>query len=148
MSNKPRAQVYIDKDGRTVLDDPDALAMIRAIEKHNCKLTLETQRDRVEHFKNRAKQLGTNPDTVVIVLVNVDDVHGKILAEALMPGHEWQLYRDRGEVPFARGLAGRTGVQEFLALFDTDAAEKLQVINGLAVVVVDRGTAEVFEANT
>src|SRR6185436_4774477 len=47
----------------------------------------------------------------VVVLLNVDDVHGGPIADMLMPGHNWQEIRDRGEVPFARGLAMRSGIQ-------------------------------------
>ena len=61
-----------------------------------------------------------------------------------MPGHDWQSYRDRGETPFARGLAGREGVRSFLEMIDREAMEKLRSFDGLAVVVVDHGVAEVF----
>jgi hypothetical protein len=91
------------------------------------------------------KALGKSPQDVVIVLINADDVHGRHLADILMPGHNWQEYRDRGEVPFARGLAARDGIEEALAVIDQDAALKLKKQRGISVVVVDYGTAEVFE---
>ena len=75
--------------------------------------------------------------------MTVDDQNGAQLASVLMSGHDWQQYRDRGEVPFARGLASREGVQDFLGSVDEQAAEKLQSFQGLAVVVVDHGVAEV-----
>jgi len=63
-----------------------------------------------------------------------------------MPCHNWQEIRDRGEVPFARGLAVRDGIQEALGAFDKDAAKKLEDMTEIAVVVVDHGVAEVFAA--
>jgi len=138
--------VVREADGQLVLDDPVAVAVISAVEKHNCRNTLEMNADRVEHFKRRLKELGMTPDQAVIVLLNVDDVHGGPLAEILMPGHNWQEIRDQGEVPFARGLAAREGIQDILANFDADAATKLRGMTGVAVVVVDRGVAEVFAA--
>jgi len=92
------------------------------------------------------KDGGRSPSSVVIVLINVDDVHGGPIAEALMPGHDWQEYRDRGELPVARGLAGREGIEAVLADFDKEAAVKLKVTKGIAVVVVDHGVAEIFGA--
>lgn len=141
----PRAVVR-EVDGQLVLDDPDAVAVIQVVAKHNCKSTLKINADRVEHFKNRITELGRTADQVVIVLLNVDDVHGGLLADVLMPGHNWQEYRDRGEVPFARGLAMRDWIQEALGTFDGDAATKLQGMTEVAVVVVDHGIAEVFPA--
>ena len=133
-------------NGQLVLDDPVAVTMIHAVEKHNCRNTLELNADRVAHFKCRLTERGMTPDQAVIVLLNVDDVHGGPLADILMPGHDWQEIRDRGEIPFARGLAMRDGIQEALGAFDKDAATKLQGMSEVAVVVVDHGVVEVFVA--
>ena len=145
MDEKLRAVVR-EIDGQFVLDDPDAVAVIHAVEKHNCRNTLKLNVDRVAHFKNRIMKRGLTASDVVIVLLNVDDVHGGPLADILMPGYNWQEIRDRGEVPFARGLAGREGIHEALNTFDQEAGKKLQNMTEVAVVVVDHGVAEVFPA--
>ena len=132
--------------GQLVLDDPDAVAVIHAVEKHNCRNTFELNADRVVHFKNRLAERGMTADQAVIVLLNVDDVHGGPLADVLMPGYNWQEIRDKGEVPFARGLAMRDGIQGALGTFDKEAAKKLKGMTDVAVVVVDHGVAEVFAA--
>lgn len=138
--------VVREVNGQLVLDDPVALAVIGTVGKHNCKNTLDLNADRVVHFKRRMMERGMTPAQAVIVLLNVDDPHGGPLAEVLMPGHNWQEIRDKGEVPFARGLAMREGIQRVLGDFDTDAALKLQSMTEVAVVVVDYGVAEVFAA--
>ena len=120
--------------------------MIAVIGKANCKNILDLNADRVEHFKRRLADRDMTPAQAVIVLLNVDDVHGGPLADVLMPGYNWQEIRDKGEVPFARGLAMRDSIQEALGVFDKDAATKLQGMADLAVVVVDHGVAEVFAA--
>jgi hypothetical protein len=133
-------------DGQLVLDDPDAVAVIKAVEKHNCRLTLEAHAERVAYFKRRAIAKGV--DDVVIVLLNVDDAVGKEIAEMLMPGQDamWQTLRDSGQVPFARGLAKREGIQSVVSDLDAEAGEKLLAMKGqVAVVVVDHGVVEVFE---
>ena len=132
--------------GQLVLDDPAAVTIVNAVEKHNCRNTLELNADRVVHFKRRVVERGLTAANAVIVLLNVDDVHGGPLAEILMPGFNWQEIRDRGEIPFARGLAVREGIQEALQLFDKEAADKLRKMTDLAVVVMDHGVAEVFSA--
>lgn len=139
--------VRTDEDGNIVLDDPSARGMIEAVSKHNCKATFEAQLDRVDHFVRRMEQRGDDPNQICIVLINVDDPHGRPMAELLMPGFNWQEIRDRGEVPFARGLAGRTGIQDILSTFDIEAAVKLsEMKDQIAVVVVDHGHAATFEA--
>ncbi len=133
-------------DGQLVLDDSAAFAMFQAVGKHNCQNTLNLQLDRVAHFKERAAIRGLTAEEVVITLINVDDPHGAPLAEMLMPNHNWQVYRDANEVPFARGLSEREGIQLVLETFDPQAAEKLKNMIELAVVVVDHGVAEIYPA--
>jgi len=141
--DKPRATIR-EIDGQLVLDDPDALAVVQAVGKHNCKGTFEMNKERVTHFAKRIEEKGLSPADIVIVILNVDDTHGGPIADMLMPGHNWQEFRDRGETPFARGLAEREGIQGILGEFDKDAAEELAGIEGVAVVVVDHMVAEVF----
>lgn len=143
---EPQGAVVREVNGQPVLDDPVAVAVIHAVEKYNCRNTLVINAERVEYFKRRLTERGMTPDQAVIVLLNVDDVHGGPLADILMPGHNLQEIRDRGEVPFARGLAMREGIQHALGAFDKDAALKLQSMTDVAVVVVDHGVAEVFAA--
>ena len=47
--------------------------------------------------------LRLSPSEVAMVVIDVDDASWTPLAEKLMPGHDWQQYRDREEVPVARG---------------------------------------------
>ena len=144
--NKPI--VRTDDQGNTVLDDPTAMGMIDAVSRHNCRLVYEAQLDRVDHFVRRMEQRGDDPKDVVIVLVNVDDPNGRIVGDALMPGFDWQAIRDRGEIPFARGLAGRAGIQDMLAAFDLPGSIKLSeaTTKHPVCVVVDHGFSEVIEA--
>lgn len=138
------AHLERDEHGELVLIDPDAVAMARAVEKHNCKLTFEMHGDRIAHYARRTIDRGDNAADVLIVVANVDDRYGSVLADALMPGADWSEFRERGETPFALGLAGRPGVQDFLDRIDEAAGKKLQHHAGVAVVVVDRGVAEIF----
>jgi hypothetical protein len=144
MNEEPRATVR-NIDGQIVLDDPDGLALMKAVEKHNCRNTLLAQAERVEHFARLAAEMGRSD--LVIVLLNVNDREASVLANALMPGANWQQYIDRGEIPCARGLAERAGVVGFLvAIDDQETASKLEAMTELAVLVMDRGVAEVFLA--
>jgi hypothetical protein len=153
MSEEPTARIVGElPDGTVLMEDPAADGMIAAVETHNriinkknCGRTLIEQCDRVQHFVNRIKERGDDPRDVVITLIRVDDPHGGPLADALMPGMNWQLFRDRGEAPYARGLAGREFIQDALELFDPEAAKKLRLMH-IACVVIDHGVAEVFEA--
>lgn len=136
--------VVRDIDGQLVLDDPEALAVIRVMAKRSCRSTLDLNMDRVEHFKVRMTELGKTSDDVVIVVLNVDDIYGGQLAEVLMPGFNWQEIRDQGEIPFARGLAEREGVQFMVKQFDYEAAAKSWNTAEATALVVDHGVAEVY----
>lgn len=116
----------------------------RMMAKFNCCGTFNLYAVRVAHLKRRLTESGMTAAEAVIVIINVNDPYGGPLADALMPGHNWQPCRDRGEVPYACGLAGREGIQGVLEHLDVEAAAKLRTMDGIAVVVVDHGVAEVF----
>ncbi len=61
-----------------------------------------------------------------------------------MPGHDWQQYRDKGETPFARGLAMKEGMVEMIAAFDKEAAEKIKQMKEIPVIVMDYNVVEIF----
>jgi len=132
---------------RAVIAVAIAVPPSRADRKMNCQKTLEMNADRVQHFKKRITELGLTVEESLIVILNVDDEHGGPLADVFMPNQNWQVFRDRGEVPFARGLVRREGIDEALEFFDKEAAYKLRAMADKAVVVVvDFGVAEVFPA--
>lgn len=146
--DKKMPQAYVTEiEGSIVLVDPIAVEMIRAVAKSNCKNTYQMNEERILHFKNRIQELQKSPKEVVIVVINVDDKNGEPIAEALMPGFDWQEIRNSGEIPFARGLAMKEGMHGALEIFDFEAAEALSIMNDdeIAVVVVDHGVAEIFK---
>lgn len=131
-------------DGKIVLEDPIVVAIIQVNGKACCKETFDLNADRIEHFKNRITEKGLDSKDVVIVVINVDDPHGGPIADALMPNFNWQEIRDRDEIPFARGIAMREGIEKIINGFDKAASKKLKKTTGVAVVVVDHGVAEIF----
>lgn len=152
-------QAYVEsKDGQLILHDPAAEGVMmavaahnRAVGKENCRLVYEDpeQQERIKHFANRIAERGLDPNEVVIVLISVDDVHGRPLADHLMPGMDqtWQGFRDKGQKPFARGIVIRKEMEETLSYIDKVAGERLKSFDGIAVVVVDSGTGDVFSVN-
>lgn len=145
MAEEVRARVEMI-DGAPHLIDPDAAAVARVVAKFNCRHAFDANEDRIGHFRQRMLDLGRTPDDVVVMICNMDDPVGEAVGDALMPGFDWAAIRARGEVPFARGLAGRGGVQGMLDAVDPEAAKKLREHAALAVVVVDCGVGEVFSA--
>ncbi len=138
-------QAYVDViDGKIVLIDPIGYALVQAVNKSNCENTYLAQIDRMQHFKNRIAEKQLDPKSVVITLINVDSLYGTEIAEALMPGHDWQQYRNRGETPFARGLAMKDGMVDMVATFDKEAAEKITNMQEVPVIVIDHNVVEIF----
>jgi len=115
---------------------------------NNCQDIFNINTERVAHFRERARVLNKSSDEVVIVILCVDDRLGGPIADSLMPGYDWQKIRDSNDIPYARGLAGRDGIQGVLASIPETlkAADRLRNHKGkdVAVVVVDFNTAEVF----
>lgn len=133
-------------DEPIAFDDGSSLAGAVAVAKYNCRGLLIVNAARVQHFVRRIAELGRSPADTAIVVINVDDPHGAIAAEALMPGHDWNAYRARGETPIGRGLVERPGIQEMLDAIDPAAALKFAAAE-VPVLVVDQGVVEVFEAS-
>jgi hypothetical protein len=101
MESKKTVQVYVFDLGATG-------------NKLNCVHTFNANSERIQHFKRRISEKNLKPEDVAIVVINVDDPHGGPIADILMPNHNWQQYRDQGEVPCARGLVMRQGMQKIL----------------------------------
>jgi hypothetical protein len=148
MNDSPTATVKTDAAGNLYLDDPQAVAFVQAVAKHNCRNTFQIQRDRVEHFKARIHALGKKASEVVIVLINVDAPYGKPIADLLMPGQDWQAIRGQGQVPFARGLASRDGMEDIVTEIDPELGARMKAkAADFVVVVIDHGVIQVFKAD-
>lgn len=137
-----------DRDG-VVIPDPEAV--ITEDELARCQSAMDFFSGNAEHikrFKQKAEELGRSGQDTVITLINVDDPCGAILADVLMPGHDWQRYRDAGEIPVARGLAGKDGIPDFLeeAGYPSAASDLLHT-DDLMVVVLDAGIALVLNVD-
>lgn len=132
-----------------ITPDPEAEATEKDLGQTQAAMDFFTANaERIKHFKKRAVELGRSGRDTVVTLINVDDPKGSILADALMPGHNWQQYRDAGEVPVARGLATKEGVREFLEVAGYDvAARELSETDVLSVVVLDAQVALVLDVD-
>lgn len=147
MEQEPRAQVK-EIDGQLVLDDPEGLAVLTAVGKHNCRATFDANAERVAHFVQRSSLRAPGEQPCVMVILNVDNSLAGELADVLMPGTDWQAFRAEGQIPFARGLAAREGIQKVIDEFDGAASAKLRAITDvLPVVVMDHNVIEVFRAD-
>ena len=81
----------------------------------------------VEYFTRLAAKYyaqGKDPNTYTLLCINVDDPWWTGLAEDLMPDENWQPYRDRGELPLARG-AVTSDINAFIAEVCPDVAPLL-----------------------
>lgn len=92
-------------------------------------------------------ELGKNPEDIVMVAIHVDDPEWTFVADALMPGCDWQPLRDRGEKPIARGSAMADGICEMLSELVPDLAETIAAgppDRHLFAFVMDGGGASVY----
>lgn len=145
--DQPTATVYRLPTGEIVLNDPVAVSIWQVLTDPDRKDAYEQSKDRVGHFVKRMEELGKSPELTVIVLLQVDDTVGGMLADALMPGHNWNEIRGRGEEPYARGLASREPIRRILETVYPDAAQILaKNMNKTCVVMVSYSSATIFDA--
>jgi len=131
-------------NGEIVLDNPSALIQMRALKKKKCLGTLKENIERVNDFILQMKSPLISSEEVCIIIISADDCNGKDVVEALMPNHDWQPYRDKGQIPYARGIVNRQGIESVLNIIDKGAAKKLQDLSGIAIVIIDHESTEVF----
>lgn len=139
---------YVTKiNDELVLVDQQACEIIKVINRENCRKTYDLNLDRINHFKQRFIDRQDNPEDVCVVIINVDDCYGKEISDILMPNVNWQEFRDRDEVPFARGLASKPFVIAYIDeyIMNSNAAKMLNDMQTLAVVVIDSQNVEIFE---
>lgn len=109
-----------------------------------CVAFLMDQLDRVWYFDERMRQRNLTFEDCVIVILDVDDIHGGPLANELMPGHNWQQIRDSGQTPIARGLAGREGIQEVVDSISKRVGDAMRELHETVVVIMTAGKVGVF----
>jgi hypothetical protein len=102
VADRPRAKVVTGPNGELVLDDPDGLAVMQAVRRYNM---YHGQRDGLSRLEARARQKQAETGLrFAVICINMDDPVWSGLGEHLMPGHDWDQYRKRGEMPFALGV--------------------------------------------
>lgn len=110
---KPKPPYVEMRDGECVLVDPLAAAVAGTVERMNF---FEQNADATARLVNRAKEKSVSGEEFVVVLIDVDDPDWCALADTLMPGHDWNQYRKRGEKPVARGVVPRSLVTDIAKL--------------------------------
>lgn len=70
--------------------------------------------ERLGQLAHRALSRGLGPQDFVIVCIDMDDPSWCDVGEHLMPGHDWDAYRVRGERPIARGSVMK-GFSDYIA---------------------------------
>jgi hypothetical protein len=119
MTKKTRAQAQkfskVPKDAREVYcndkGEPIAFCPKDSIglgDLHRAQL-YGLNKERLAELLERAKVKGAD---FCAICIDVDDPAWTTLVDVLMPGHDWDAYRKRGETPVARGVVPRGIVEE------------------------------------
>jgi hypothetical protein len=69
---------------------------------------------------------GLSHDDIVAVVIDADDPVCAELVDVLMPNHDWQQYRDRGQSPIARGIVLVEGIVDYLCELVPDISSDLR----------------------
>jgi hypothetical protein len=140
---------YLAKPGgKPVGPDVDALPDDKRASIEACLDFFALNAERIRHFSERIEALGRSGADTIITLIDVDDPtgNGAVLAELLMPGHDWQQYRDKGVPAVARGLADKEPFPDILARLGYDvAARELASTDELRVLVLHAETVQIMD---
>lgn len=114
----------------------------------NRDIFFQLNKKRLEELAHRAIHvLKMGPEDFVIVCIEVDDPNWTELADYLVPNQDWQKFRDRGEIPVARGSV-LSNIREFINEMVPDITEalyrKLPEGNVRAVVMGSGGASVYF----
>lgn len=108
-------------------------------------LFFQPNRERLEHIAFKATKRGLAPNEFIAVAIDVDDPSWSEVVNTLMPDHDWQAIRDRGEKPVARGTVLGDGIIDYLSQVCPDIAPALTgtLPRGVvrAVVMADGGAS-------
>lgn len=154
MGDYPEARVVVRDDGSLVLEDPQAEGVLRAVQNHNhslavseCERYFRLHEERLQAFASRVL-LRESQDRDVVVCISADDPKDALMLDVAMPGHDWDEYRKRGEVPFGRGILPRDAVLSMCAqLFDEREFSELRkpLRERCQVLIVACGVVVVLE---
>lgn len=107
----------------------------------------QPNKERLEQMAFRAIQRGLTPDKFMTVCIDVDDPSWTEVVDTLMPNHDWQQYRNRGEKPVARGTA-MASINDYLrkVVPDIETALTGPLPDGTvrAIVMADGGASVYF----
>lgn len=139
---KDAREVYCDKKGEPIAwcpKDSIGLVDIRRAEFFN----QNEERLRQMAVRAREKTIEEGSEQVV-VCIDVDDPTWTLLVDMLMPGHDWDSYRARGETPVARGVVPREPIEMTVKEFYPACEDFNNVEGTVNMVVFAAGGAGVF----
>lgn len=102
-----------------------------------CHRTLLDNLDRVEHFKKRMEMKGLTSKEAVIVIINGNGGFGEELASVVMPENWDKEYREKGMIPYARGIMFREALGKVIADVAPEVSEAFSVEDKIVILVVE-----------
>lgn len=114
---KTAREVYYDAQGEPIAYCPEDGIGVTDLERGAFWSMQDKQRMRELAARARAKEADPayEGQRFVVVCIDVDDSGWRRLVDHLMPGADWQQYRDRGERPVARGVVPRDFIAKVIA---------------------------------
>jgi len=99
---KDAREIYVDEKGDPIAFCPKNSLGLTDLERARFYLPNKARLDELaaraeQQTKDSGKRHG-------VICIDVDDRRWTWLVDMLMPGHDWDIYRARGEKPVARGI--------------------------------------------
>lgn len=117
---KDAREIYLGDDGEPIAWCPKDGLGITDLQRG---MFYDTQKDRLAQLQTRAREKTLAGEASVALAIDVDDSSWTELVAILMPGHDWEPSRARGERPVARGVVPREPMEHVVREFYPAAGE-------------------------
>lgn len=135
---KDAREVYCDEHGNAIAYcHRDGLAMTDIYRAQFAKANRDDLLRLSDRAKTKSEAMG---EQFIVICVDVDDATWRTMVDFLMPGADWQQYRDQGLKPVARGVVNRESIEAiakeaYPAVFGFDVDSPIAVFSAGGVSV-------------
>lgn len=138
---KEAREIYLNDKGEPIAWCPkDSLGLVDIQRAQFYRLNEK----RLHELSRRAQEKSWQTEEIqCVVCIDVDDPVWAPLVDLLMPGHDWDAYRRRGETPVARGVVPLAPIRESVDMVYPASSDAFSS-NRVNVVMFACGGASVF----
>jgi hypothetical protein len=129
---KDAREVYLGEDGTPIAYCPKDNIGLTDILRGNA---YQDNADRLHQLANRAVEKEKEESSrQAVICIDVDDPAWTAVVDMLMPGHDWDAYRAKGQKPYARGVVPHNLCTDLVKAYYPAAGEAVDGVISIFVL--------------